>query len=133
MEFITHENSTGEMSPLSRDVTPRTRDKTTDYEEENIYDNNIDENEIGTPYSTKSIQSINTTGTNASGISLSEIETELHEIIAKVNAGESYNEKRLDVLIKIQADHPEHQARQVAELHEWTANVEDYLAECLVS
>ena len=75
MEFITHENSTGEMSPLSRDVTPRTRDKTTDYEEENIYDNNIDENEIGTPYSTKSIQSINTTGTNASGISLSEIET----------------------------------------------------------
>jgi hypothetical protein len=82
---------------------------------------------------TRSVKSTQSGKSDASGLSLADIEQELHDIIAKVNAGSNYDVKRLDFLIALQRDHPEHQARQLEELREWTSSVEDYLAECLVA
>jgi len=85
-----------------------------------------------TPQTARSTGTTGTVGTEGSTMSLTDIEHELHEIIVKVNSGQTYDEKHLDRLIHLQSEHPEHQARQQQELQEWTSSVEDYLAECLV-
>ena len=141
MEFVQNSEAvdagfvTEPLSPLSEaDGTPlsvRDRKNFTDVQgADDDYNSDEAADEYATPLTAHSIA---TNGTESSGVSLADIEHELHEIIAKVNAGQEYNEKRLDTLIALQTEHPEHQARQREELHEWTKGVEDYLAECLVS
>lgn len=75
--------------------------------------------------------SARTDDTTDSMLSLTDINDELHEIIARVNKGEEFDEKRLDYLIALQSDHPEHQMNLERENQEWLASVEDYLAESL--
>jgi hypothetical protein len=87
---------------------------------------------FSTPHTARSTGTNASVATEGSLLSLTDIEHELHEIIAKVNSGQTYDEKHLDKLIHLQNEHPEHQARQLQELQEWTNSVEDYLAECLV-
>ena len=54
-----------------------------------------------------------------------------YKIIERVNKGEAFDEKRLDYLIALQNDHPEHQMN-LEENQEWlAASVEDFLAESL--
>ncbi len=75
--------------------------------------------------------SAKTDDTDLSMMSLSDINAELQGIIGKVNAGESFDEKRLDYLIELQKDHPEHQVNMERENQEWMLGVEDFLAESL--
>ena len=102
--------------------------------EENFMDDGNEScNELfTTPLAKFVIETDTSRGTDKSGISLMDIEQELQEIIENVNRGLPYDEKRLDQLIALQNEHPEHQARQLQELQDWTNRVEDYLAECLV-
>ena len=149
MEFATRDaadaenNFTGEVSPLgspiSSPIALRGQPIEKEYDSDELAEHIEEGDGVGfnTPSRVSSGASCrslgNTGGTDASGISLTDIEQELHEIIAKVNSGATYDEKRLDFLIALQNEHPEHQARQLEELREWTNSVEDYLAECLVA
>ena len=64
-------------------------------------------------------------------MSLTDINQELEEIIACVNKGGAFDEKRLDYLIEMQRDHPEHQMNLERENREWMLSIEDFLAESL--
>jgi hypothetical protein len=75
--------------------------------------------------------SARTDDTTDSMVSLTDINDELHKIIERVNKGEAFDEKRLDYLIALQNDHPEHQMNLERENQEWLASVEDFLAESL--
>jgi len=126
-------------SPLSSPESPRKEHTSSagDGEEDNQCGTDSDADDINeelflTPRTVRSTGTIGSVGTDGSMLSLTDIEHELHEIIAKVNSGQEYDEKHLDRLIHLQSEHPEHQARQLQELQEWTNSVEDYLAECLV-
>ena len=81
------------------------------------------------PYDPTSSSKTDETGDSL--MSLTEIEEELQEIIAKVNKGEAFDEKRLDYLIAEKNDHPEHQMNLERENREWMLSIEDFLAESL--
>ena len=107
MQFVsgTASYDDGAMSPLSADdSTPSVSHKSKssvsaeiDEVDNDDYNGNVDY--LSTPLTSRSLATIGTGASETSGISLGEIESELHELIAKVNAGEQYNEKRLDQLI----------------------------------
>ena len=71
--------------------------------------------------------------TRDSLMSLTDINEELQEIIAKINNGEAFDEKRLDYLIEQKNDHPEHQMNLEREHREWMLSIEDFLAESLAN
>lgn len=75
--------------------------------------------------------SLKSDASDASLLSLTDIKSELDILISKVNAGESFDEKRLDYLIALQEEHPEHQNNLFEEQQAWVQQFEDYFAECL--
>ena len=66
-------------------------------------------------------------------MSLSQITTELNEILKLANMGGKYDDYRLNVLIQAQKENPEYQAQLEEERRRWRSTVDEFLIKSLIT